>query len=303
MIVLLLYSIIKTSRWNEIFLKAIGIGLFFAIPFLIRNYIISGYLIYPFHQLDVFSPEWKVPKAFVEYFSNDVTNWARSQSSDFSSIKMPLKEWVPHWFKLKGGLAKALILAIPFSLFILLFKYGYQKNTNRFQIAVILLINELFWFFMAPTLRFAWGIHFVLISLCTFEILSYARNQRILEKLRLNEFHIYGVIFISSLLLNVGFLYFTDYYKANGYKYAPIVIMPAPTPDVKFEIKGTGHAFYYPSESSHCTNLPLPCAPFYTKELEFLGPQLKNGFRMKKKEWNNIEIRKCLREPIAQTAE
>jgi len=57
----LLYSLIKEKNYKIISFACI-ISLFIIIPWLIRNVIISGYLIYPLYQIDLFSFDWKVPK-------------------------------------------------------------------------------------------------------------------------------------------------------------------------------------------------------------------------------------------------
>ena len=57
----LLYYLIKEKKYKIIAFLC-SIGLLIIIPWLIRNVIISGYIIYPFYQLDLFSFDWKVPK-------------------------------------------------------------------------------------------------------------------------------------------------------------------------------------------------------------------------------------------------
>lgn len=57
----LLCLIIKEKKYKEFTLFVSICGLII-IPWLIRNVIISGYLIYPLYQIDLFSFDWKVPQ-------------------------------------------------------------------------------------------------------------------------------------------------------------------------------------------------------------------------------------------------
>lgn len=57
----LLYNLFREKKYKVISFVVIA-GLFILIPWLIRNVVISGYLIYPFYQIDLFSFDWKVPR-------------------------------------------------------------------------------------------------------------------------------------------------------------------------------------------------------------------------------------------------
>ncbi|MFV0539497.1 MAG: LIC_10190 family membrane protein [Dysgonomonas sp.] len=57
----LLFLLIKEKKYKE-FTFLISICCLIVIPWLIRNVIISGYLIYPLYQIDLFSFDWKVPQ-------------------------------------------------------------------------------------------------------------------------------------------------------------------------------------------------------------------------------------------------
>jgi hypothetical protein len=57
----LLYNLFKEKKYKVISFVCIA-GILILIPWLIRNVMISGYLIYPFYQIDLFSFDWKVPR-------------------------------------------------------------------------------------------------------------------------------------------------------------------------------------------------------------------------------------------------
>ena len=57
----LLYLTIRDKKYKE-FTFLIGICCLIATPWLIRNVVVSGYLIYPLYQIDLFSFDWQVPQ-------------------------------------------------------------------------------------------------------------------------------------------------------------------------------------------------------------------------------------------------
>jgi hypothetical protein len=57
----LLYLLIKEKKYKELSFLT-GICCLIVIPWLIRNVIISGYLVYPLYQVDLFSFDWKIPQ-------------------------------------------------------------------------------------------------------------------------------------------------------------------------------------------------------------------------------------------------
>jgi len=58
-----LYYLIRNKKYNiNIISFSVIISLLIVVPWLIRNVIVSGYLIYPLHEIDLFSFDWKVPK-------------------------------------------------------------------------------------------------------------------------------------------------------------------------------------------------------------------------------------------------
>ncbi|MBK5723092.1 hypothetical protein JGH11_19680 [Dysgonomonas sp. Marseille-P4677] len=57
----LLYYLIKQRKYKVVIFLC-TLSLVILIPWLIRNVIISGYLVYPLYQIDLFSFDWKVPR-------------------------------------------------------------------------------------------------------------------------------------------------------------------------------------------------------------------------------------------------
>ena len=69
--------LLREKRWGEIGVY-LGLGILTALPFFIRNVVISGWLVYPFTQIDLFDVIWKIPKGIADYDAREIQVWAVS---------------------------------------------------------------------------------------------------------------------------------------------------------------------------------------------------------------------------------
>ena len=76
LIITLLFLLYQVKTWQYFFYLG-ACGLLICIPFLSRNIILSGYLIFPFPPIDIFSVDWKVPMEVVVGEIANVKGWAR----------------------------------------------------------------------------------------------------------------------------------------------------------------------------------------------------------------------------------
>lgn len=115
------YYLLKEKRGRQIGLYLI-LGMATALPYFIRNVIISGWLVYPFTQIDLFGVPWKIPKGLADYDAKEIQVWGRGYT-DVTLFDKPMREWMPEWFKALAGSDKLLVLMAGFSTCILLL-YG-----------------------------------------------------------------------------------------------------------------------------------------------------------------------------------
>lgn len=90
------FMMIKKKEWKRIgvFIPA---GLLILVPWLIRNVLISGWLIYPFPALDLFDVKWKIPYESAVYEQILIIGWGRLKTG--RAAEMALAEWFPLWFQ------------------------------------------------------------------------------------------------------------------------------------------------------------------------------------------------------------
>lgn len=135
------------------------------ILWIIRTVIISGYLVYPIYEIDLFSFDWKVPqdiavkqRYMIDYFANAYVA---------ESVKVGLVMHKKYYYILVSIYFLA-FTSIPLGI------YYAVKNKNKIYIYVIVtLITCLFyWFFFAHDFRFGSGYVFTVIFLGVVSVLN-----------------------------------------------------------------------------------------------------------------------------------
>lgn len=101
--------LLREKRRGETLLY-LGLGIVTALPFFIRNVVISGWLVYPFTQIDLFDVVWKIPRGLADYDAREIQVWGRGYT-DVTQFDLPMREWLPGWFRTLAGSDKALVLA------------------------------------------------------------------------------------------------------------------------------------------------------------------------------------------------
>lgn len=169
MILLVIFPLIHLIKTKRI--KAIGIyfalGIITAAPFLIRNVIISGWLLYPFAAIDLFHFDWKMPVQYVNIDSATIKVWARCLYSPvMENINIPFREWLPVWWGAQEHYAQMLILtnilAVVLDASILVHKLvtKVKINWNIILLNFVLFGCVIAWLFLAPFIRY--GLAFLL---------------------------------------------------------------------------------------------------------------------------------------------
>lgn len=152
------YYLIRHKRWREILLY-LFLGIVTALPFFIRNVVISGWLVYPFTQLDFFGVRWKIPKGAADYDAREIQVWGRGYT-DVSRYDISVQEWLPGWFRSLGGSDKVFVLLAGVSVCVL-FVYAagmafgwWRKRWGLLVVQAAVAASFLFWLFTSPLIRY-----------------------------------------------------------------------------------------------------------------------------------------------------
>ncbi len=154
-------ALLREKRWKEIVLY-LFLGILTVLPFLIRNVILSGWLVYPFTGIDLFSPDWKIPKGIADYDAREIQVWGRGYH-DVTKYDMPIWKWLPEWFRGIGGMDKLFLLAALLAVFvfvlrllIMLWRNWRRKDViwDKLLLEGVVSICFLFWLFSSPLIRY-----------------------------------------------------------------------------------------------------------------------------------------------------
>ncbi|MCI2048234.1 MAG: hypothetical protein LKJ76_00760 [Lachnospiraceae bacterium] len=155
-----------------------------AAPYLIRNVILSGYLLYPYAGLDLFRVDWKMPLSVVTNDRQGIVIWARSLNSLFAQGKtwaevlaMPLRSWFPVWFRSLSHtqellFAAAVCMTVLWAVRMLLFllrrvlhiPHSALPGSDDFLWGMAAACF-LFWFFTAPLIRYG-SLYLCIVTAC-----------------------------------------------------------------------------------------------------------------------------------------
>ena len=87
------YLLPAKERCFSLLGKIFAISLLLYVPWLARNYIMSGYLIYPFSYTGIFHPDWKVSPGILRFETFYLTNWTPLSYGDARPLYEDLSPW------------------------------------------------------------------------------------------------------------------------------------------------------------------------------------------------------------------
>jgi len=281
------------------FNKSIRLMLFLSliiIPWLCRNIILTGWILYPFSSLNLFSFDWTVPVQHVIDQKNTVTGWARLPGTGYLEASgMAVMQWFPAWWKtlyLTHKLFVPISIIAPLMIFAGQLSKKIKANLLTNAVVVTSYIGVIFWFFMAPDWRF--GESFIMIAtlspLLVFKSIHFNPGSRL--NLVLDRLHSKNkIVPISLLILILLFLTKKNYpelkdnlSKVLSFELALLperVIIPE---NVTFKtIKISGVDVRVPEIGARCFDCEIPCTPYPDSSIVLRKNTLSSGFRFVKK--------------------
>lgn len=155
-------------------------GILVIAPYLIRNVLICGWLLYPFSALDLFDVDWKVPTMKVDADSFQIKSWGKG-IHDYDLYHSTPDKWIPGWFSTVLSSTEKLLLlgdAVALVLFGIAFLYKIyqqwvQKKNPNWDVVLVqgtIVASFLFWLLSAPLTRYGYTYILLLILLVFGEI-------------------------------------------------------------------------------------------------------------------------------------
>ncbi len=257
------------------------------LPWLTRNVILSGYLIYPQTLLDIFNVPWKMPLKGVQDETDWIISWARFPRLDKEIVlAMPVTQWAAMWFDDLSKNRQIILLvlaAAPFSFGLArlaAFAFFHKRARDWFQpfaitwpVWLVTYAGILFWFFSVPRYRFGNGVlmaGLVLVILCGFGLF-----RSIIKPLtRLAPGFLAALISLYVVFVLVSS---ADAKTLPSRLWLPANYVNLPTAPCGFGDFGTACATQY----QQCGYNPFPCAPQGIPNVYMRGKSFGDGFEVR----------------------
>lgn len=255
-------------------LTSIIVGIVVLAPFLIRNYYLSGYALYPYPGIDIFNVDWKIPYPETLSMKEEIEGWAKmSKALPYPEvIKAGFTQWIRPWFLDMNFNNKVLIITNTLSIFTLVLMI-IRRNFMLAGIQMLIFANIIFWLVTAPDTRFLYGFLFVGLSFTIaylIDNIGHVTGKDIRKLVKPVLF----ILLIIILLRRVNKP--ADTFANPSYWLTPASYQTAET---KTFDSGFTYRVSVP-EGDNCFNAEIPCVPYELKNIVLRGKTLKEGFKV-----------------------
>lgn len=270
------YFLIREKKWKNI-LGYVIMGVLIMTPWLIRNIMISGYLVYPYSSIDLFDVDWKMPASLLDYDRQEIIVWGRGVE-DVSRYADSFATWFPTWFSSQMlrnklliilGFGSTLILCgIILCQIVSLIRKKHsaeEQGWNCVLLLTVMVTGELFWLFSAPLVRY--GMVYLMLPAA---VVIYYFEERYGDKWNRLLVPLVSMVAVVILLGRSGEIQLIQ-------------------PSDYWEIDSTANDFdgltiYSASDGgtlSDHRNFPAVANIYVLQKIELRGDELSSGFRPK----------------------
>lgn len=206
-LLLVLKPLIRLIRKGKVLhiLGYVVTGVIIVAPYLIRNVIISGWLLYPSTAIDLFPVDWKVPKVIADADAFQIRSWGKG-IHEYGIFENLPSSWMPNWFVtmltstekvliLLDALAILVILVLGVLLLVQSLLHRTRRitvNSDRLLVLVTLMVSFLFWLMSAPLTRYGYTYILLLFMITGGDLAQHLFTPDIFEQPRLSEVHFAG---------------------------------------------------------------------------------------------------------------
>ena len=267
------YYLLKEKRFGETAVY-LSLGIVTVLPYLIRNVILSGWLVYPFTRIDLFDVAWKIPKGAADYDAREIQVWGRGYT-DVTRYDISVREWLPDWFRALAGSDKVLVAAAAISI-CALFVYGigmacglWKKQWGLLLVQITVAASYLFWLCTSPLIRYGC----VYVYLTSAVVLGGVYSSLVSNGRKVLRLCGMGVVFClllykgAALGKEIVSSYVNDYW----------IVQKDYENYETFSYEMNGMTFYYPAEGDQVGYESFPSAPSKV-EVTMMGKTIGDGF-------------------------
>ncbi|WP_162910662.1 LIC_10190 family membrane protein [Hymenobacter oligotrophus] len=264
-------------RWPRTWLLPLGLGLLLGLPWLTRNMLLTGYLIYPLPAVDLFDVDWKLPYEYARMEHSMVVNLARnSAQSPYAPPHQTLWEWLPNWWAPMQGYWGTMVVLALGSPLVAAWRWRRPRTPAEEGWAgawLVAWLGCMFWFVAGPDFRF--GAGFLVVA----AIWPWAGPRWPGPAQR-------GLMaYLPWALLTVWVIHnLRDqlyYVRTQPYQFVLRIAQPelAPVPPTVLLPIAPNLRVRVPRSGTQCWGAELPCTHCVEEGLELRGATLADGFR------------------------
>jgi len=251
------------------------------IPWLARNVILSGYLIFPFPAIDIFSFDWKVPLNITIAENLHISHAPRMVDENWKYVDtLSIPEWLPTYLRnlwrddhfnyllvIAGLVAPAAFVIRKF------------KTSCYLLPWLISYIAIWFWLITSPDIRF--GYHYLLP--CIFFPLFLVSEGITLKAKPLLTASVSIVICMICLYHDYHAIKRLQPYRVSEYFYTPLkspeYYKNNDLSTFKYVMLTNNVKLYIHDSAHHSINAPMPACSPYRPGIKMRGSKLEDGFK------------------------
>jgi hypothetical protein len=271
---------IKTIKIKNLIMLLIWGGLILT-PWMIRNMIISGYIIYP-SAVTAVPVDWRIPESLVKDDEQGIRAWGFYERGSANEVMdKPFFERIKFWFFNLTMNQKMMVVTSLFSpiIMLIIFLFSLFKNKLNFTIETLITIVSfyagfLFWIIVSPNLRFGYVYLLFLFGFCFATGLLW-----IISFLNLsNKFQsISGVLGLTLVLLFLFSRSFDPEDLGSRYFLPPDYDRLPTTP---CNIDGGKVTILCADLYGECGYYPFPCHAWGNESVRMYSDEITDGFYM-----------------------
>lgn len=268
---------IKRKEFGKI-IHCLIYGVILVVPYLVRNVLLSGYLLYPSTSFDIFNVDWKIPYDIALSDFKEIQVYGRGYT-DPARFGDSIGKWFSGWFMSQSALDRLFIIAAIVGIVVYVIKciyYGFIiSKRESVSIPICKTITEgvlccsfAFWLFTSPLMRYGCLYVYIVDALIWGDILlKIIKNKNGLR-----------VIYIALGLVGLYKAYMFGNEVIRAYRPDTLILQQ----DYEnFEVDSyevDGVTIYIPVESDRVGYEAFPSSP-WQMNIELRGDGIEDGFR------------------------
>lgn len=278
-------GLMKEKRYKSIILMIFA-GIFILLPFCFRNFVISGYFLYPATITGFFDVDWKMLPYSVNFDKQEIMSYARGvyEKERYHEVcNMALKEWFPIWWNGQKIWIKAMIIInivmLPVLLVVNFIKVLRKSDDYDFIINAAAIIQFIYWLGTAPHSRYGQILLFLIPCMLIVHIIK-SKSKIIFPFYPRAILIAMGIMLICFIYRTITVVEKIPLKRSSYYIYRECN-----------ELEWEGITMYTPIENCYTGYYCFPglTYPKRIPYLELRGDTIQDGFRIKE-EYKHINL-------------